>query len=80
MLEKILERYISQYGDNKESRIVSYKEFLKETDYCIIKMYETVVQGGSIIEMLKNYKEVLNKRKEVRQLINELEGEAQNGN
>ena len=73
MLERILNKYISQYGDNNESRIASYKEYLKETDYCIIKMYEEVVQGGSIIEMLKEYKEVLLKRKEARQLINQLE-------
>ena len=47
--------------------------YLRETDYVIIKMYETVIQGGSIIEMLKEYKEVLTKRKEARALINELE-------
>ena len=29
------------------------KMYLRETDYIIIKMYETVIQGGSIIEMLK---------------------------
>ena len=49
------------------------KMYLRETDYVIIKMYETVVQGGSILEMLKEYKEVLTKRKEARALINELE-------
>ena len=49
------------------------KMYLRETDYVIIKMYETVIQGGSIIEMLKEYKEVLTKRKEARVLINELE-------
>ena len=49
------------------------KMYLRETDYVIIKMYETVIQGDSIIEMLKEYKEVLTKRKEARALINELE-------
>ena len=49
------------------------KMYLRETDYIIIKMYETVIQGGSVIEMLKEYKEVLTKRKEARALINELE-------
>lgn len=62
------------------NEIEKKKMYLRETDYCIIKMYETVVQGGSIIEMLKEYKEVLTKRKEARQLINELEREAENGN
>ena len=56
-----------------EMFINEYKEYLRKTDYCIIKMYETVVQGGSIIEMLKEYKEVLSKRAEARKLINELE-------
>lgn len=49
------------------------KMYLRETDYIIIKMYETVIQGGSIIEMLKEYKEVLSKRAEARKQINELE-------
>ena len=56
-----------------EMFINEYKEYLRKTDYAIIKMYETVVQGGSIIEMLKEYKEVLSKRAEARKLINELE-------
>ena len=56
-----------------EMFINEYKKYLRETDYIVIKMYETVAQGGSIIEMLKEYKEVLSKRKEARALINELE-------
>ena len=55
------------------NEIEKKKMYLRETDYIIIKMYETVIQGGSIIEMLKEYKEVLTKRKEARALINELE-------
>ena len=58
---------------SNEKFINEYKEYLRKTDYTIIKMYETVVQGGSIIEMLKEYKEVLSKRAEARKLINELE-------
>lgn len=57
----------------KDYQLQDLKNYLKDTDYCIIKMYEEVVQGGSIIEMLKEYKEVLAKRKEARKLINELE-------
>ena len=56
-----------------QGQIQEYKEYLRETDYVVIKMYEIVAQGGSIIEMLKEYKEVLSKRKEARKLINELE-------
>ena len=55
------------------NEIEKKKMYLRETDYIIIKMYETVVQGDSIIEMLKEYKEVLTKRKEARKQINELE-------
>lgn len=65
---------------SNEMHIYEYKKYLRDTDYAIIKMYEEVVQGGSIIEMLKEYKEILIKRKEARQLINELEKEAENGN
>ena len=55
------------------NEIEKKKMYLRETDYVVIKMYETVVQGGSILEMLKEYKEILSKRKEARALINELE-------
>lgn len=76
MLEKILEKHISQYGDNNESRIASYKEYLKETDYAIIKMYEAAMQGRSISDMLTEYEEVLVNRENARALINELEKES----
>jgi hypothetical protein len=66
---------------NIKNQIQELKDYLNSTDYAIIKMYETTIQGGSIIEMLKEYKEILTQRKEARQQINELEkGEAQNGN
>jgi uncharacterized protein YktA (UPF0223 family) len=74
-----MEEYIEKYKryflitDEKELKIELCKKYLNDTDYAIIKMYETVVQGGSILEMLKEYKEVLSNRKEARQLINELE-------
>ena len=74
-----MEEYIKEnlykyaYYDEVKAKEILLKEYLNETDYIIIKMYETVVQGGSIIEMLKEYKEVLTKRKEARKQINELE-------
>lgn len=74
-----MEQYIND-NINKNSlleeriaRIEICKQYLKDTDYAIIKMYETVIQGGSILEMLKEYKEILSNRKEARELINELE-------
>ena len=76
-----MEQYIND-NINKNSlleeriaRIELCKQYLKDTDYAIIKMYEEVVQGGSIIQMLAEYKETLAKRKEARALINELEKE-----
>ena len=74
-----MEEYIKEnlykyaYYDEVKAKEILLKEYLRDTDYCVIKMYETVAQGGSIIEMLKEYKEVLSKRKEARTLINELE-------
>ena len=58
---------------NANIKIQELKQFLSDTDYIIIKMYETAMQGGSITQMLAEYKETLVKRKEARQLINELE-------
>ena len=80
-----MEEYIEKnkngyFTDNEnELRMAICKDYLKNTDYAIIKMYETVVQGGSILEMLKEYKEVLSKRKDARALINELEKGMENG-
>ena len=68
-----LEEFLEKYKDYPIGEKEFYKQYLQETDYVVIKMYETVVQGGSIIEMLKEYKEVLSKRKEARKRINELE-------
>ena len=55
------------------NEVEKMKMYLRETDYVVIKMYEIFVQGGSIIEMIKEYKEVLSKRAEARKQINELE-------
>lgn len=81
-MQEYIEKYYLKYAIYGETmaKIMCLKEYLNETDYAIIKMYEEVVQGGSIIEMLKEYKEVLAKRKEARELINELEKGEANGN
>jgi hypothetical protein len=57
---------------SKEMFIYEYKKYLSDTDYVVIKMYETAMQGGSISDMLEEYKEVLFKREEARNLINAL--------
>ena len=78
-MQEYIDKYLNDYlvicGDEISTKIFICKQYLNETDYAIIKMYEAVVQGGSIIEMLAEYKETLVKRKEARQLINELETE-----
>ena len=81
-MQEYIEKYYLKYAiyGEKMAKIMCLKDYLSDTDYAIIKMYEEVVQGGSIIEMLKEYKEVLSKRKEARQKINELEKEVANGN
>lgn len=56
-----------------KTNIQELKDFLSQTDYCIIKMYEKAVQGGNIIELVKECKEILAKREEARKQINELE-------
>jgi hypothetical protein len=69
-------KYINDKYDNiEEYKKLKLKEYLKDTDYCIIKIYETAMQGGSILEMLKEYKEILMQREEARKQINELEKE-----
>lgn len=75
-LDKYYNDYLIMCGTDIETKKFIYKQYLNETDYAIIKMYETAMQGGSILEMLNDYKEILNKRKDARRLINELEGEA----
>ena len=83
LLDKI-EHSISLTNSSEEEknvlRVMYCRQYLNNTDYTIVKMYENVIQGGSIIEMLKEYKEVLAKRKEARRLINELETGEKNGN
>lgn len=77
--EEIEEREKATNDFNIKNQIQELKDYLNSTDYIIIKMYETAIQGGSILEMLKEYKEVLSKRKEARQQINELEQGEANG-
>lgn len=73
LTEKELEYINAKYDSIEKYEMLKLKEYLRDTDYCVIKMYETVVQGGSIIEMLKEYKEVLTQRTKARARINELE-------
>ena len=73
LTEKELKYINAKYTSIEKYEMLKLKEYLRDTDYCVIKMYETVVQGGSILEMLKEYKEVLTQRTKARARINELE-------
>lgn len=73
-----LAAYCREHGaytefDENVVKIDLCKQYLNDTDYSIIKIYETAVQGGNILNMLAEYKEVFAKRKEAREYINELE-------
>lgn len=68
-----LEEFLNKYKDYPIGEKEYYEQYLKETDYVVIKLYEKVVQGGNIIELLKECKEILSKREEARKKINELE-------
>lgn len=58
---------------NANRRIQELKEFLSQTDYIVIKLYEKTLFGGSIISMIQEYTSVLKEREAARKEINELE-------
>lgn len=58
---------------NANKRIQELKDFLSQTDYIVIKLYEKTLLGGSIISMIQEYTSVLKEREAARKEINELE-------
>ena len=68
--EEFYNIYDKNIYDYNYFKIHEIKKYLQDTDYIIIKMYETAIQGCSIIKILKEYKEVLSKKSEARILIN----------
>ena len=73
LTEQELKYINAKYASIEKYEMLKLKEYLRDTDYCVIKMYETAIQGGSIIEMIKEYKEILSKRTKARARINKLE-------
>ena len=58
-----------------DNEIAKYKDYLSSTDYVISKLNELKLEDDGEFEKAKEeYKEVLAKRKEARNKINELEG------
>ena len=58
----------------KIKTINEYKQYLAQTDYVISKLNEAKIEDETLFESLKvKYADILNKRKEARAKINELE-------
>lgn len=65
----------------KNNQICKYKAYLSSTDYVIAKLNELKLEDDGEFEKAKaEYKDVLAKRKEARNKINELEGASERGN
>lgn len=66
---------------DKANQIASCKNYLSSTDYVIAKLNELKLEDEAEFEKAKEeYKEVLAKRKETRNKINELEGASERSN
>ena len=64
-----------------DNEIAKYKDYLDSTDYVISKLNELKLEDDGEFEKAKEeYKEVLAKRKEARNKINELEGASDSSN
>ena len=61
------------------NKINKHKQYLKDTDYIVTKIAEAQAVGENVSELLGYYSEVLQKRKEVREEINELEAKLKEG-
>lgn len=68
--------------EDNVNKIYKCKQYLTDTDYIIIKLYEKTLLGETIDEVLEEYKDILLNRVETRNLINELEemSDVDNGN
>lgn len=71
--EKVINT-IEYKNTQKEWEIKKLKRYLNDTDYIITKLNEAKIEGDELFDSLKEqYAEVLIKRKEARNRINELE-------
>jgi len=68
-----LDEFCTQLGsDGADAQLAYYQTYLLQTDYVAAKMAEAMYTGGELDE---DYAEVLKKRAECRQKINELQNE-----
>ena len=75
MADDIETQETQEYKDFiKRNEINEYKQYLAQTDYVISKLNEAKIEDETLFESLKvKYADILNKRKEARAKINELE-------
>lgn len=59
----------------KEEKIAEYQKYLADTDYVVIKISEAIAENDEklLLELKNKYSSVLQKRKEARNNIKELE-------
>ena len=61
------------------SKINKHKQYLKNTNYIVTEIAEAQAVGENVSELLGYYSEVLQKRKELKEEINELEAKLKEG-
>ena len=85
VIDNILQQVDYETEESKQlkiyNKIAKYKDYLSSTDYVIAKLNELKLEDEVEFEKAKaEYKEVLDKRKEARNKINELEGASESIN
>ena len=85
VIDNTLQQVDYETEENKQlkiyNEIAKYKDYLSSTDYVISKLNELKLEDDGEFEKAKaEYKEVLDKRKEARNKINELEGASESIN
>ena len=61
-------------ADKTATSIATSKAYLLETDWVVVKINESSIQGEDITDLLTKYADVLTARTEARTNINDLEG------
>lgn len=77
---KVVIREMTQEEINKskptpQMQAITYKQYLTDTDYIVLKIAEAQVEGDNakVDELKQTYAEQLTKRSEYRKLLNEIE-------
>ena len=83
LTEKEIQEYLDRQEANKivvtnklkQEKIAEYQKYLADTDYVVVKISETIAENDEklLLELKNKYSSVLQKRKEARNNIKELE-------